>query len=78
MDDLQVVFNLAYWLLDSFFGLFPVIHAPSFLTEAITFIAKYAPIVNYYVPLNLLIVVTVACLAFQLVLMGVSAVLQIF
>lgn len=75
---MQPIINLAYWAFSKFFSLFSGLHAPEFLTNVTSFFAKFSAIVNYYFPLNTLVTVAVVCLAFQLVCMGISALLQLF
>ena len=75
---MQTIFNLAYWALNKFFSLFSGLHAPGFLVNVTTFFTEFASTVNYYIPLNTLVTVAVICLTFQLICMGISALLQIF
>ena len=78
---MQWVLNLLFKLIDLCMSLFDSIESPAFVTDLVTdligAITKFCVIVNYYFPLDTL--VSVACVVFviTIILMIVSAVLQV-
>lgn len=74
---MQWLFNLFYKLINSFMILFDNVKFPDFVSDFITAITKYCIIVNYYIPLSTLISVALTAVAVHIILMILSAVLQI-
>ena len=74
----QWFFNILYQLCSSFFELVGQITAPTWVSNLTIGIVKYAAIANWYFPLDTLVVVALSVLGITLVLMLISAFLQIF
>lgn len=75
---MQWLLNLMFKGLSHFFSLIGKINAPDWLSDLILDIAKYAVIANYYFPLDTLVTVALSVFAVTVVLMIISALLQIF
>lgn len=74
---MQWLFNLFYKIINSAMSLFDNVTVPTFVSDLITAVTKYCIIVNYYIPLSTLISVALTVVAVHIVLMIISAVLQI-
>lgn len=75
---MQLFLNLMFKLLNHFFGMIGKISAPEWLFDLTVSVTKYCIITNYYFPLDTLVSVALSVFAITVVLMIISALLQIF
>lgn len=75
---MQWFLNLMFKALSKFFALIGKIAAPEWVSDLTLAITKYAVIANYYFPLDTLVTVALSVLAVTVVLMIISALLQLF
>lgn len=75
---MQWFFNILYQMCSSFFSLVGSITAPDWVSNLTLGVARYCSIANWYFPLDTLVVVALSVLGITLVLMLISAFLQIF
>lgn len=75
---MQWLFNLLYKLFDSLFGLLGSVSTPAWLSDLTVGIAEYVAVANYYIPIDTMIIVALAVIGVTVIMMIVSAVLQLF
>lgn len=75
---MQFFLNIVYHLLDKFFGLVGHVATPDWFSDISLSIAKYCVIANWYFPIDTLVTVALSVLAVTVILMIISALLQIF
>ena len=74
---MQWVFNLVFFLLDKLFALVGLLPHPDFIDDFLLAIVDFVKIVNYYCPLETLLLASALVLAVTIIMMIVSAFLQL-
>lgn len=74
---IQLFLNILFKLLSKFFSTVGKLVAPDWLLDLIVGLAKFTAIVNYYFPLGTLITVAFSVIGFHVILMIISAMLQL-
>lgn len=74
---IQLFLNILFKLLNRFFATVGELVAPDWLLDLIVGLAKFTAIVNYYFPLGTLVAVAFSVIGFHVILMIISAMLQL-
>ena len=75
---MQLILNLLYIFITSFFRLFGPVTAPTWFISFIGSMIKYFVIANYFIPLGTFFTVAISCLGFHAFVSGIFIVLELF
>lgn len=74
---MQWIFNLVFFLLDKLFAVVGIIPHPDFIDDLLLAIVDFVKILNYYCPLETLLMAGILVLGVTIIMMIVSAFLQL-
>lgn len=75
---MQLILNLLYTFISSFFALIGPVVAPAWFFSFVTSALKYFVIANYFIPLGTFFTVALSCLGFHAFVSGIVIVLDLF